>query len=1135
MEEIERNLLNLKPKSIDTTKCTPRKSLYEQIMRTSQERLSHQNTQFNMGNGQTFTDPIKAAEYLLEREYGDTFLYGPDSHETIFIPPEFVSNQYSKESPVLQDDIEQTLNDTLQNLKVNSPNHWFTKELDAFCKIPLIQTADGKHNILNRRQFDNWVLNVKIRYLIMQESKLETLNIPSATSDFKTFVQACEDFLAKSNPQSETRSAIKQKKNTRSQIKEIIEKYPPKDPVMRWFFELELSDRGEDAERSFFEKLLSLKNKKCAEDLVILQSMIFLTDVGDKKHQEFDSLIFSWSRKLIIGIEVKTRLTNKRPFEQLQKYHSIFEEKLGDQLGPGWTFYPAIYVESDQFLWQNRHYIHSNDTDVEKWLSSIMERYPISPSIVPLQHPLKQLKKIIQIIVFTIYVSKKDQLRPITSSCWTDYVCDVIDSLSSSQNIVFYSQNQFPVLASNDPSYNKLVILGGFGTGKSFLLQEKAILLSKDEKYKGRILYMVCGHIQYDKCPSLLYFDRKRVLEPYGIVVRRFCDFPLFYQVNDSRDKFNAIFLDESNDIDLACHSWTWQNREVCWVAPEGKNQWAKHERKKEELLGGLDILSMLEEEKETRTAHDKLGDQLNHFQHIQLAVNLRNSKEIAKKAKEIGEELFFIFPAGLKGPPSIFPSSSSPVYIESVEKAIIALRTKSTTKGILIIGQDVPKPKSDYQVKLYYNGKNDFEPNEDPIKWLLDGNILITSASKLHGFDWPCIIIVRQIDGLKEGEAIELHESNLIMRCTTSLYIVEQNEDYLVTLDETMQVLKPSKEDDANEIFIKSHIKEFVSKRHMNLIYSSEKRWFQRLLKSLKKKIEKLPERNKYSQEGTSDLLISFLKLVFKDHFHKQRYIYFKGIDGESFLMISNQISVITYYEFRRNHQNITLIESIFKMLKKPRNRDIIIKHSPREDLFKKYLDLEWLLKVFDKGMNLLKLLEKESTENIKRKNELLGRYLMVKTALPHFKLAYPFDQLDKQLAYRVTIEKINAEINIIEQCVDIDSPPNQELDRENLKKFYNRKLMELLSLVEDLHDKFDRKRTRQENIAIRRVKDRLVLLSESTEINDLDEFFQDDRNTAPFQLIITKLIRTSNKDFQELFEEAFDHPCMANELPKH
>ena len=75
MANIEQKLSLLQPIPIDPSKCNKNKSLYWQILNNSQMISKRQQKQFNLGNSQTFADPIKAAEYLLQREYGDTFLF----------------------------------------------------------------------------------------------------------------------------------------------------------------------------------------------------------------------------------------------------------------------------------------------------------------------------------------------------------------------------------------------------------------------------------------------------------------------------------------------------------------------------------------------------------------------------------------------------------------------------------------------------------------------------------------------------------------------------------------------------------------------------------------------------------------------------------------------------------------------------------------------------------------------------------------------------------------------------------------------------------------------------------------------------------------------------------------------------
>ena len=75
MTTIDQKLVGLKPIGINDSKCTTTTSLFQQILASSQERLNHQEKKcqwFNLGNSQTFNDPIAAARYLLEREYGET-------------------------------------------------------------------------------------------------------------------------------------------------------------------------------------------------------------------------------------------------------------------------------------------------------------------------------------------------------------------------------------------------------------------------------------------------------------------------------------------------------------------------------------------------------------------------------------------------------------------------------------------------------------------------------------------------------------------------------------------------------------------------------------------------------------------------------------------------------------------------------------------------------------------------------------------------------------------------------------------------------------------------------------------------------------------------------------------------------
>ena len=75
LASISQKVLSLQPKPIDSTKCTPNKSLYHQILNNSKATSEKQAKQFNLGNTHCTANPIDAADFILEREYGDSSLF----------------------------------------------------------------------------------------------------------------------------------------------------------------------------------------------------------------------------------------------------------------------------------------------------------------------------------------------------------------------------------------------------------------------------------------------------------------------------------------------------------------------------------------------------------------------------------------------------------------------------------------------------------------------------------------------------------------------------------------------------------------------------------------------------------------------------------------------------------------------------------------------------------------------------------------------------------------------------------------------------------------------------------------------------------------------------------------------------
>ena len=135
--------------------------------------------------------------------------------------------------------------------------------------------------------------------------------------------------------------------------------------------------------------------------------------------------------------------------------------------------------------------------------------------------------------------------------------------------------------------------------------------------------------------------------------------------------------------------------------------------------------------------------------------------------------------------PPPIFPKGRSPTYVKTINDAI---NQTSNLEGLLIIIEyeeykqylDNRRIKKDTGIGPKSNGEvkclDDFTDEENPYDFLNEkekGNILIIVKDEidlLEGFEWATVITYSSvIKGF----------TNIVLRCTTSLYIVGEQKDY--------------------------------------------------------------------------------------------------------------------------------------------------------------------------------------------------------------------------------------------------------------------------------------------------------------------------------------------------------------------
>ena len=130
--------------------------------------------------------------------------------------------------------------------------------------------------------------------------------------------------------------------------------------------------------------------------------------------------------------------------------------------------------------------------------------------------------------------------------------------------------------------------------------------------------------------------------------------------------------------------------------------------------------------------------------------------------------------------PPNNFPTGCTPIFVDSFEEAIKEAR-KRTKDGILVIKDIDMDDKANYlkqtkeKWKRYDFIHNDFKENENPYKFLQEGNVLCVECEEAYGFEWKTVILFER--EIKTSSASD-HDCNLMMRCTTNLIVLRKEKD---------------------------------------------------------------------------------------------------------------------------------------------------------------------------------------------------------------------------------------------------------------------------------------------------------------------------------------------------------------------
>ena len=172
----------------------------------------------------------------------------------------------------------------------------------------------------------------------------------------------------------------------------------------------------------------------------------------------------------------------------------------------------------------------------------------------------------------------------------------------------------------------------------------------------------------------------------------------------------------------------------------------------------------------------------------IDLSRNFRNAREIVKTTRSVADKTGYLCRQAIIMPPTNFPTGCLPSFVESFEDAMKEAR-KRTKNGVLIafsIFEDIDYAdylnQTNEKWKMYCSHGNDFKENENPYKFLQEGNVLIVDDIATYGFEWTTVIIIEPRPGMAPG--ISLHGCNLMMRCTTNLIVIRRNRGIISNLE---------------------------------------------------------------------------------------------------------------------------------------------------------------------------------------------------------------------------------------------------------------------------------------------------------------------------------------------------------------
>ena len=344
----------------------------------------------------------------------------------------------------------------------------------------------------------------------------------------------------------------------------VPDSYNPVNPTMVYIDKEKLPEErtkkdltdavGDMAERSVYEVLkASFTHKKFKGSVLVIQGLEMLAIDPKKRHhkhgREMDFLIIHRELSCIINIEVKNSLgllPRKKVKLQLIENHQFFEDWFGADISSKWTWVSIVYTEKpfpDELkdAFEKNEFIASGKQELKKKLLKVLSGHQINT-------PISDFKLICKYLLFCT------PAKPLAIGLnQTKRIEEAMAKQGSVENIkvwCFPSPEQRAIL-----NHDKVLFLAAWGTGKTLLMQTKAIELAERGEDVLFIIFQ-CDPFAKDsnpesekfanfEVPSLLVLQLQLKLKAYDKITVLSMWEKDFLKLDMIGNEFKHIMIDE--------------------------------------------------------------------------------------------------------------------------------------------------------------------------------------------------------------------------------------------------------------------------------------------------------------------------------------------------------------------------------------------------------------------------------------------------------------------------------------------------------------------------------------------------------------------------------------------------------------